>query len=96
MKHRIFMWASLGFLVAGFWAFYVSAFFAVYAYPVMSDNPMMPLVEFTCPVVFVSSYFNFPLGVYWAFLANAATYALVGLIVDTLRLQLHHNKINSN
>jgi hypothetical protein len=40
--------------------------------------------------VFASFYFHFPLALYWAMLANAATYALVGLITETLRRQLHH------
>jgi hypothetical protein len=34
--------------------------------------------------------FHFPLSVYWVIVADAATYALVGLIVETLRQKLHH------
>jgi hypothetical protein len=44
----------------------------------------------TQPFVLVSFYFHFPLSVYWVIVANAATYALVGLIVETLRQKLHH------
>jgi hypothetical protein len=40
--------------------------------------------------VFASFYFHFPIGVYWAILANAATYALIGLTVEALRRQLKH------
>ena len=51
MKLRIAIWASAGFLVAGFWA--------LYAYPVMtSADPIMTLVKFTCPPVFASFYFK--------------------------------------
>jgi hypothetical protein len=53
---------------------------------------MWILARLTCPVVFASFYFHFPLGVYWTLLANAATYALVGLIMETLRQQLNQTK----
>src|ERR1035438_3331395 len=51
-----------------------------------STEPILTLARFTCPVVFAGSYFHFGLRFYWVLLANAATYALVGLIVETLRL----------
>ena len=87
MKYRIAMWASAGFLVAGCWTLY--AFTS--APPAMtSADPIMTLVEFTCPVVLASVYFHFGVSLYWSLLANAATYALVGLIVETLRRQLRH------
>ena len=85
MKHRIVMWAGAGFLVAGFWALYL---FPTAPIPITSAEPMWTLARLTYPVVFASFYFHFPLGVYWAILANAATYALVGLSVESLRLQL--------
>jgi hypothetical protein len=86
MKYRIAMWASGGFLVAGFWALY---FFPTAPIPITSAEPMWTLARLTCPVVFASFYFHFPLSVYWAILANAATYGLIGLIVESLRPQLH-------
>jgi hypothetical protein len=84
MKHRIAMWAGAGFLIAGFWALY-----ALSTTPpaLTSGDPMMTLVRLTCPIAFFSSY---PISVYWVLLANAATYALVGLVVETLRRQLKH------
>ena len=54
-----------------------------------SGDPIVSLVELTCPVVFASIHFHFPLGLYWSLVANAATYGLIGLIVETLRQQLH-------
>ena len=30
-------------------------------------------------------HFHFALGLYWSLLANAATYGLIGLIVESLR-----------
>ena len=86
MKYRIVMWAGAGFLVAGFWAL---NFFP--AAP-SSAEPIWTLARLTCPVVFASFYFHFPLSVYWAILANAATYALAGLTVESMRLQLRHVK----
>ena len=87
MKYRIARWASAGFLVAAGWGLYFAS--------ADKANPIEPIVyilaRLTQPVVAVTvSYFNFPLGLRWALVANAATYALVGLIVETPRKQLNH------
>ena len=86
MKYRIAMWASAGFFVAACWALY----FAM----VNKDIPIQPIVytlaSLSCPLVFAGFHFHFPVGIYWVFLTNAASYALVGLIVETLRRQLNH------
>jgi len=87
MKYRIAMWASAGFLVAYCWALYA---FATTPPAMTSADPILSLVQLTCPVVFASMHFNFALGLYWSLLANAATYGLIGLIVEGLRLQLRH------
>jgi len=87
MKYRIALWAGVGLLVAIGWALYAFAS----APPAMtSGDPIVRLVELTCPIVFASVHFHFGLGLYWSLLANAATYGLIGLIVETLRQQLHH------
>jgi len=39
------------------------------------------LARLTQPVLFASFYFHFGLYFYWVLLANAATYALVGLMI---------------
>ena len=86
MKNRIARWASVGFLVAGFWALYALAS----APPAFtSADPMLTLVRLTCPIAFLSFY---PIRLYWVLLANAATYALLGLIMETLRPRLSHAK----
>ena len=87
MKYRIAFWAGVGFLVAAGWALY-----AYNSAPpaLTSADPIVSLVEITCPVVFARSHFHFALGLYSSLLANAATYGLIGLIVETLRQQLHH------
>ena len=89
MKYRIALWASAGFLVACCWALYA---FATTPPAMTSADPIVTLVEFTCPVVFASIHFHFALGLYWSLLANAATYGLIGLIVESLRHQLHYAK----
>jgi hypothetical protein len=86
MKYRTAMWAIVGFLLAGFWAVYgLASTPAAFT----SADPMMPLVRFTCPIALLSFY---PIRLYWVPLANAATYALVGLMVETLRQRLSHAK----
>jgi len=86
MKYRIAMWASLGFLVAGCWALYLFT----RAIPLSAAEPLVyTLARFTQPVALVSLYFHFGIRFYWVLLANAATYALAGLIVETLRQKLN-------
>jgi hypothetical protein len=83
MKFRIGMWASAGFLVAGFWALFA------FLTPLTFADPIMALVRLTCPIALFSRY---PLSLYLVLAANAATYALAGLVVEVLRQRLHHAK----
>ena len=79
MKYRIAQWATAGFLVAGGWG--------VYFLVASKDHPIVPLVlallRLTCPVSIVGSHYS--VSFYSALAANAATYALVGLVVETLQ-----------
>ena len=85
MRHRIAMWASAGFLVAGYWAVYA---FATMPTMLFAKPEIMILVRLTCPIMLLSHY---SLSLYLVLVANAATYALVGLIVEILRRrQLRH------
>lgn len=83
MKYRVGGWAVVGFLVAGCWALYF-----LWA---SKENPIDPILytfaRFTCPIALLRSY---PLSVYLVLVANAATYAFVGLIAETMRRQLKH------
>jgi hypothetical protein len=89
MKYRVGMWASAGFLAAGGWALYACATTP----PAMtSADPILTLVEFTCPVVFASLHFHCGVSLYWSLLANASTYVLIGLIVETMRRRLNQAK----
>jgi hypothetical protein len=82
MKYRIAAWATVGLMVAGCWATY-----AILRKPpaLTSADPILPFVRLTCPITLVGFY---PLGLYLVLVANAATYALLGLIVETLRRRL--------
>ena len=86
MKYRIAIWASGGFLVAWFWGIY----FAVRS----KDIPIGPLVNhlsrLTCPIMLMGSYFHSGISLYSVLVTNIAIYALLGLIVETLRRQLKH------
>lgn len=88
MKYRIVIWTVAGFLIAGGWALFS------FAMPPMAVSPASPVVwtlaRVTCPVVFVSFYFHFGIQLYWVLLANAATYALLGLVVESLRRRRIH------
>jgi hypothetical protein len=89
MKYRIAMCAGAGFIIASCWALYASA---TTPPSMTSADPLLTLVQLTCPVVFASIHFHFALGLYWSLLANAATYGAIGLMVETLRRQPRYAK----
>lgn len=85
MKYRIAMWAIAGFLVAGCWAL-----FAIATFPSTSERMrhVWTIVCMTCPIAIAGMHR--PISLYETLAANAVTSALVGLVVETLRKQLHH------
>jgi hypothetical protein len=85
MKYRIAMWAGAGFLVAAFWALFAWATF-----PSTSERmrDVWALISLTCPIALAGRHYA--IGVYAVLAANAATYALIGLMVEAMRRQLHH------
>ena len=87
MKYRIAIWAGVGFLVAGLWALYA---LATTPPALGSGDPLLPLVRLTCPIAILGS--SHAIGLSWALVANAATYALAGLMVEKLRQRLHPAK----
>jgi hypothetical protein len=87
MKTRIAVWGCAGFLAAGFWGPYFAN--ADKSKPI--GSLVMTLARLTQPIAaVVVSYLNSPIGLHWFLWMNAATYALVGLIVETLRRKLNH------
>jgi hypothetical protein len=85
MKYRLSIWAAAGFLVASGWA--------VYFFARNKDLPIEPivsaLIRLSCPIAIVGSHYAVSL--YSTLAANVATYALVGLLVETLRRQFNHS-----
>jgi hypothetical protein len=87
MKSKIAMWAGAGFFVAGCWAVYALASTP----PVLSSgDPLLPLVRLTCPIAILGRFYAISLA--RVLLANAATYAIVGLLIEALRLRLQPAK----
>ena len=79
---RTSLWASTGFLVSAGWGLYFAS--------ANRANPIEPIVyaffRLTQPVAALTvSYFDFPRGLTWIVVENAATYALLGIIVETMR-----------
>jgi hypothetical protein len=85
MKHRIAIWAAAGFLVASGWAVYL----LVRSKDHLIEPIVSTLIRITCPVAIVGSYY--PVSLYSSLVANVATYALVGLVVEIVRRQLNHS-----
>lgn len=82
MKYRVALWASAGFLVALGWAL-----IALAIHPASTDGLFWALASITCPIAFAR---YLPISIYTVLAANAATYGLIGLIVETLRKRYHH------
>ena len=89
MKIRIALWAFAGLLIAVGWWLYITTTAPT---PITSAPMLWNIARFSCPIVLAGFYFHFGVSVYLTFFANAATYALIGLMVEGLRRQLHHAK----
>ena len=79
MKSRIAIWLGLGALVVVVWRVYISV---TLSNPLGTGGVGRALVYLTCPIAIASQH---PQGFYFVLLMNAATYALVGLVVETTR-----------
>jgi hypothetical protein len=94
MRHSVMfrtaMWAGIGAMAAAAWGLYFAT--ADKAIPI--GAVVYILTRLTCPVVAIGLYFfDFPLGLNSVIATNAATYALVGLIVETIRQ--HYQPLNT-
>jgi tellurite resistance protein TehA-like permease len=85
MKYRIAIWAAAGFLVASAWAVYL----LVRSKDHLIEPFVSTLIRLTCPVAIVGSHY--PVSLYSTLVANVATYALIGLLVEILRRQLNRS-----
>jgi hypothetical protein len=84
MKQRIAMWSIVGFLVSGCWV--IVALMSPIA---LAEPAVRNLIILTQPIALVSFRFHIPMHFLEVMVANAATYGLIGLMVETLRRQLH-------
>ena len=86
MKLRIAIWSGVGALVVVFWTLYISA---------TSPTPfgiVWTVAYLTCPIALAHHY---ALSFYAILLVNAATYALAGSVVETMRRQYKPRMISS-
>ncbi len=83
MKRRIAVWASIGFLVACCWIIFSFAAPREYVHTVMGEPGVQAVAVASCPVAMAGWYFPVP---FWLVaLANAATYGLIGLMMEVVR-----------
>ncbi len=88
MTHRIAIWALLGFLISAGWVIYS---FSAFPSPIGDIGSLSwNLAVVTQPIAFASFHFHFGIRFYWVVLVNAATYALVGVMMEMLGRQLRH------
>jgi hypothetical protein len=80
MKLRIAIWSGLGALVVVFWRVYISLTFSN---PLGAGGVGRALVDLTCPISIASP--PHPQTFYFVLFVNAATYALAGAVVETIR-----------
>ena len=73
------LWGVAGFLIAGCWAI-VSL-----AIPLSTEPLLWNLARLSCPLVFAADALHSGISVYLVLLANLATYALLGTVVEILR-----------
>jgi hypothetical protein len=91
MKHQILIWASAGFLVACCWILYTFVTPPDYLGASLR-NPVVEALAFTsCPISLAGRYF--PIRFWWIPPINAATYGIVGLILETLRWKLNARSV---
>lgn len=87
MARRLMMWAGVGFALVVAWAIY-AAIVPMYA---GSLTPLtLTVLALTCPIAYASLALQFPLQLVWALILNAATFAFIGTLLETLRWSTRH------
>ena len=87
MQRRIGLWAEVGFIVAGVWVI------LSFAIPISSHPGLFELARLTCPILPISFTFHFGVKWYWFVVSNVASYALIGLFFESLRLLQHRLRV---
>ena len=78
MKRRILLWAIIGFFVGCVWVAYALVTAPDYEQHSATYRAIQVLAYTTCPVIAAGPRF------YWVPLANAVTYALLGLFLKLI------------
>jgi hypothetical protein len=79
MKRRIFLWVLVGLLVGGVWVAYAFATAPdVEVHRSVGDRAVQIFAYVTCPII--ATGLNF----YWLPLTNAASYALLGFLWESV------------
>jgi hypothetical protein len=79
MKCQIAIWGTQGVLVVVGWSLYI---YAISPAQLIAQGAVWILARLTCPIALAHRH---PLSFYFNLIANAATYALVGAIVEIIR-----------
>lgn len=83
MKLRIAIWAAAGALIVVSWSLYFSVTHLT------RYSLTWLLVDLTCPIALVRQH---AMSVYVVLLVNAATYALIGAVVETMWRHYRHRR----
>jgi hypothetical protein len=82
VKTRIAIWAGVGFLAASVWALLAYATSPEFFLQVMREPVVRAVLYLSCPIAYLRQY---PMKLWSVLLINAATFALLGLLVETVR-----------
>ncbi|HZD76499.1 MAG TPA: hypothetical protein VE218_05805 [Acidobacteriaceae bacterium] len=83
MKLRIAIWTAAGALVVVFWSFYLSATH------LSRFAPVWTFVDLTMPIA-LARHYHVAMSVNVVLLVNAATYALMGTVVESMWRHYKH------
>jgi hypothetical protein len=79
MKRQVVLWAIIGFFVGCVWVAYAFATAPDYEQHSATNRTIQVFAYATCPIIASGARF------YWVPLANAVTYALLGLSLKLIR-----------
>ena len=86
MKFRIAIWAGVGALIVVLWDL-------IFTMSPATPGSLRTLAHLTCPIALADRH---PLSFNFVLVANAATYALIGAIVEVMRRQYKSRRFISN
>ena len=86
MRGRVALWASAGFLVAVCWAVFAFAASPEFFLTSLREPLVKAALYLSCPVAYAGRYF--PIQLWRVLLLNAATYAVIGFLIEALRPRL--------